>query len=358
MKKRLEEVAIVECSSYRQKEVDRAVKQAISLLNFEFNKGSRVLIKPNVVGCFPENQIAITTNPALVEAVCKILQKNKCRIFIGDSPFTNPECAFKSSGLDVVAKKYGRRLIFEQEKMIKIHDKKAKVLKNFEIAKIVKDVDLIINMPKLKTHTLTKYTGAIKNLYGVIPGGLKQRLHNEARGSKKFSKMLVDIYQNIKPELTIMDAVIGMDKEGPTAGRQRKVNLIIASRNGIALDIAASKMIGFNPKKIYAIREAVKRNLNSGYKFSLAGKEKLPDIDFRQPTSSQTYKTRRLLRRLFREREIVVDRVRCARCGLCAKHCPGNAIKLSPYPEINRKKCIRCFCCIEICPQHALSLEH
>lgn len=356
MKKRLEDVAIVECSSYKQNEVDKAIKQAISLLNFEFNKGSRVLIKPNVVGCFPRNQIAITTNPSLVASVCKILKRKKCKIFIGDSPFTNPECAFKSSGLDKVAKKYGKMVIFEQEKMIKVHDEKAKILKNFEVAKMLKNVDLVINMPKLKTHSLTKYTGAIKNLYGVIPGGLKQRLHNEARGDKKFSKMLVDIYQNIKPELTIMDAVIGMDREGPSAGSPRKANFILASRNGVSLDIAATRMIGFKPKKINAVREAVKRKL-ADYKFNIVGREKLPEIEFRKPTASQVEKTRKMIKGLFAERPIIVDRVRCARCGLCAKHCPGKAITLNPYPEFNRKKCIRCFCCIEICPQHALSLK-
>ena len=354
---KLEEVAIVKCSSYSQKEADEAVKKALDLLNFEFKKGSKVLIKPNVVGCFPRNQIAITTNPNLVEAVCKILKKNKCKIFVGDSPFTNADCAFKSSGLDVVAKKYGKMMIFEREKLIKIHDEKAKVLKKFEIAKIIKDADLVISMPKLKTHSLTKYTGAIKNLYGTIPGGLKQRLHNHAQGDKKFSKMLVDIYQNIKPGLTIMDAVIGMDREGPTAGNPRKAGFILASRNGVSLDIAAAKMIGFKPRKILMIKEAVKRKL-ADYKLHIVGMENLPEIEFRQPTSSQTEKTKKMIKGLFVERPIVVDRVRCARCGLCAKHCPGKAITIDPYPTFDRKKCIRCFCCIEICPNHALSLKH
>ena len=354
MKKEAESVAVVNCQSYEQKEVDKAIKKALSLLNFEFNKRSRILIKPNVVGCFPRNQTAITTNPSLVKSVCKILKRKKCQIFIGDSPFTNPECAFKSSGIDKL-EKYGKILIFEQEKMIRIHNEKAKVLKDFEIAKIVKDADLIINMPKLKTHTLTRYTGAIKNLYGVIPGGLKQRLHNHAQGEKKFSRMLVDIYQNIKPELTIMDAVIGMDKEGPSAGNPRKVGLILASRNGVSLDIAATRMIGFNPRKIYMIKEAVKRKL-ADYNVEIMG-ENPGKIEFRKPTSSQIGKTRKMLKRLFKEREITVDRVRCERCGLCMRHCPGRAISMPFYPEVDKKKCIRCFCCIEICPNHALSLK-
>jgi uncharacterized protein (DUF362 family) len=354
--KEKEKVAIVRCKSYKQKEVDSAIAQALKLIDFKFEKGKTVLIKPNVVGCFPKNQIAITTNPSLIEAVCKILKKEGCKIFIGDSPFTNPETAFIKSGISKVAKKYGKMLIFEQEKMIKIIDRKAKFLREFEIPKIIKDADLVINMPKLKTHTLTKYTGAIKNLYGTIPGGLKQRLHNEARGEKKFSKLLVDIYQNIKPELTIMDAVIGMDREGPTAGKQRKVEFIIASKNGAALDIIATKMIELKPKKVYAIREAVKRKLAS-YNIEVVGVKKIPKINFRKPSPQQMSKSRALIRRLFVERPIIVDEAKCARCGMCAKHCPGRAITLEPYPRFNRKKCIRCFCCIEICPKHALSLK-
>lgn len=351
----VEKVAIVKCSSYKQEEVDRAVKNALDLINFEFKKGIRVLIKPNLVGCFPRNQIAITTNPSVIQAVCKILKKNKCRIFIGDSPFTNYKCSFRESGVNKL-NKYGKILVFEQEKLIEINDSGAKILKRFEIPRIIREVDLVINMPKLKTHTLTKYTGAIKNLYGCIPGGLKQRLHNEARGEEKFSKLLVDIYQNIKPELTIMDAVVGMDREGPSAGQPRKVNLILASKNGVALDIAAAKIIGLKPRKIYMIREAVRRKL-ADYKFEFVGMDKLPKLDFIIPSSSQMSRTRKLLTRLFREKPIVVDRIRCARCGICMKHCPGKSIMLNPYPEIDRKKCIRCFCCIEICPQHALSLK-
>jgi ferredoxin len=100
----------------------------------------------------------------------------------------------------------------------------------------------------------------------------------------------------------------------------------------------------------------VKRKLAS-YRFNIAGMEKLPEIEFRKPTSPQITKTRALLKKLFVEKKIVVNKVRCARCEICMKHCPGKAISMPFYPEIDRKKCIRCFCCIEICPQHALSLK-
>jgi len=352
-----ESVAIVKCSSYEQAKVDKAVEKCLKLLDFKFKKGMKVLIKPNIVGTFPKKQIAATTNPAIIEAVCKILKKNNCKIFIGDSPFTEPEASFKSSGIGKVAKKYGKLLIFEQEKLITIKDKKAKILKNFQIAKIIKDADLVIDMPKLKTHVLTKFTGAIKNLYGCIPGGLKQRTHLKAKGEKKFSKVLVDIYQNINPGLTIMDGIIGMEGEGPTSGNPKKANIILASKNAVALDIASTKIIRLNPKKVFTIKEAVKRKLYPNFKFNILGLKQLPVIKFKQAPQTKRQGVQGMLNRLFKEKPIICNTKKCIKCGKCAAHCPAKAITLKPYPVIDRKKCIRCFCCIEICPQDALSLQ-
>ena len=353
--KSIEKVAVVKCNSYKQLEVDNAIENSLELIDFKFKKGMKVLIKPNVVGIFPKKQIACTTNPAIIEAVCKILKKNKCKIFVGDSPFTNPENSFKASGIEKIARKYGKLMIFEQEKLIKIKDKKAKILKEFEIAKIIKEVDLIIDMPKLKTHVLTKYTGAIKNLYGCIPGGLKQKTHLQGKGDENFSKILVDIYQNIKPKLTIMDAVIGMDGEGPTSGNPQKAGLILASKNAIALDISATKIIGLPPHEVNTIKESIKRKLYANYDFQLVGLKQLPKFKFEIPHAAR--KTQKMLNKLGEYKPIVVDEEKCIKCRTCEKHCPTKSINLNPYPMINKKTCIRCFCCIEICPQDALSLE-
>lgn len=353
----LEEVSAVRCKTYNQKQVDTAVKKSLDLIGFKFKKGMTVLIKPNVVGSFPEKQIACTTHPSVVEAVCKILKKNKCNIMVGDSPFTNPESSFSASGIDKVAKKYGNLVIFEQSKLFDVNDKKAKVLKKFKMSSVIKDADLIINIPKLKTHTLTKYTGAIKNLYGCIPGGMKQKLHLKAMGDHKFSDILIDIYQNVKPELNIMDGVIGMEGEGPTSGDPVKSGLILASRNSVALDIACSKLIGYDPKSVCTLEHAVKRKLYSGYEFKLVGMSKLPKLNFRKPTSVETKGAKKMVKQMFRYRPIVCDETKCIKCGLCASRCPAHAITLNPYPVVDKKKCIRCFCCMEICPKHALSLK-
>lgn len=350
-------VSVVKCNSYKQNKVDKVVKKCLDLIDFKFKKGMSVLIKPNILGSYkPNRQKAITTNPALVEAVCKILKKNKCKIYIGESSFMNTDVAYQSSGIDKVAKKYcvnKKPIIFEQEKLRYIKDSSAKILKKFPIAKIVKQVDLIIDMPKMKTHSLTQVTLGIKNLYGLIPGGLKQRIHKKAKGDK-FSEILVDIYQNIVPGLTILDGVLGMDGHGPASGQLQKGNVIMASENTVALDIAASKYMDFIPREIPAIEFAVKRALYSGYDFELVGMPELPVVHFRKPTKGKTVS--RLRRRLGKEKPIVCDKKICIKCGTCAKKCPTKAIKLDPYPEIDKRKCIRCFCCMEVCPVHALSL--
>lgn len=354
MKKSVEKVAIVKCKTYKQKEVDKAIAKALELAEIKFPKGKKVLIKPNIVGSFKKTQEATTTHPSIVEAVCKILKKNNCRIYIGESSFTDTDCAFRDSGIERVAKKYGKLIVFEQDKLVKVKDRKAKVLKNFYLSKTLKHADLIVNLPKLKTHQLTKYTGGIKNLYGTIPGGMKQKLHGRAPNEKKFSKMLVDIYQNIKPEVNIMDGVIGMEGKGPTSGNRKKSGYILASKNTISLDVVSSKLMGYKPKNILMIKEAIKRKLGS-FKFELTGIDKLPNLHFKKPIVSEKIPKR--IMSMFKQKPIVVDEKKCIKCGLCAKKCPMHAITLKPYPVIDKKKCIRCFCCMEICPQHALSLK-
>jgi len=351
MKKRgIEKVSIVKCKSYNQFEVDKAIAKILQLAEIELPKRKKVLIKPNIVVCNAKNPKAVLTNPSVVEAVCKLLKKNNCKIYIGESSFMDTDIAFKKSGIEKVAKKYGKMIIFEQDKLVKIRDSKAKVLREFRLAKTIKDVDLIINIPKLKTHQLTKFTGAIKNLYGCIAGGMKQKLHKKAGNEVGFSKVLIDIYQNIKPEINIMDGVIGMEGRGPTSGKSKKAGYILASKSAVALDIISSKLIGYNPKKILFLREAVRRKFGS-FNFNLIGLKKLPNLHFEKPVMLKAYLKR------FKQRPIIVDKDKCIKCGLCARKCPAKAIKLNPYPEIDKKKCIRCFCCMEICPQDALSLK-
>ena len=343
MKKEM--VAIVKCKSYRQEEVNKAVKKVLNLLNFNLNKYRKILIKPNVVGIFNENQEAIITHPSIVKALLKETGK---KAVVAESSFTDTENTLRKTGYWNF-----KPIVLEEKKLIKIRDQEAKVLKHFYLPEIVKKADLIINVPKLKTHTLTKMTGAIKNLYGCIPGGLKQLYHKKAKGDGKFSELLVDVYQNIKPELNIMDAVVGMEGEGPTSGNPRKINLLLASKNAVALDVVASRIMGYKPEEILMIKEALKRF--GKIDVELKG-EKLRNLHFKKPLSYKKKIAKKMLEELVEEK-IVCDIKKCIKCKRCMKHCPVKAISMKPYPKINVKKCMRCFCCIEICPTNAMHLE-
>lgn len=345
----MEKVVIVKCKSYNQKEVDRAVKRILDLLDFPVNeyKGKKILIKPNVLGVYKKNMDAAITNINVVKSLIKEFKNAK----IGESSITDTEINLRKTGYWQLSP-----IVFEEKKLIKINDKKAKILKNFYLPKPVKEADLVINVPKMKTHTLTKMTGAIKNLYGCIPGGVKQMLHKKAIGEKKFSSLLVDIYQNIKPGLNIMDGIIAMEGDGPSAGNPKKVGLILASRNAVALDIAASKLMGYNPIDILAIEDAVKRGLAS-YKIQIIGDlKKIPNFRFEKPSRFRNKTVKAIFSGMTKDK-IICDKEKCVKCGICMKHCPAKAITLKPFPEIDSKKCIRCFCCIEVCPNHALHLR-
>lgn len=338
-------VAAVKCKTYKQKEVDNAIKKVLKILKFDSSKYKNVLIKPNVIGLFKKNQEAIITHPSIVKAI----KKNFKRSIIGESSFVATEIALRKTGYWNI----GDVIVFEEKKLVKIKDKKAKVLKAFYIPKLIKKVDLIVNVPKLKTHTLTKMTGAIKNLYGCIPGGLKQIYHKKAQGDERFSSLLVDIFQNIKPGLNIMDAVVGMEGEGPTSGKPRKTNLILASRSAVALDIVSAKLIGYKPEEILAIKDAEKRF--GKIDVEIIG-EKIINMKFKKPLPYKKKKAKQRLKHLVEE-EIMCDNKKCIKCKRCFNHCPVKAISMKPYPIINKKKCIRCFCCIEICPVNAMMLK-
>ena len=347
MKKNTEKVAIVKCRDYKKSEVDKAIKKLLELLDFDKTKYKDVLIKPNVVGYYKENLDAIITHPSIVKSLLKQFRGAA----VGESSFTDTENNLRKVGYWKL-----KPIVLEEKKLIKIRDEKAKILKHFYLPKIIKEADLIINVPKLKTHTLVKITGAIKNLYGCIPGGVKQLYHRKAKGEEKFSNLLVDIYQNIKPKLNIMDAIIAMEGEGPSSGKPRKVGLLLASRNAISLDIVAAKLMGYNPKNIFVIREAIKRGLGS-YNIEIIGDLKeIPNLKFQKPSRFKRAIAKAALLDITKE-EIIVNENKCIKCGLCARKCPMKAISLKPFPEIDKKKCIRCFCCIEICPHHALHLK-
>ncbi|HOS69922.1 MAG TPA: DUF362 domain-containing protein [Bacillota bacterium] len=368
-------VSIVKCDDYEFNNVKRAVYEAldgIENIKLKIIKGSRVLIKTNLLmRKNPED--AVTTHPAVVEAVVRYLQDIDCKVIIGDSPggpFTewNLKSVYKAAGMFGVAERTGCELNFDTS-VLEISNSGAKRLKSMQIIRIAKEVDFVVSAAKLKTHGMMTYTGAVKNLFGVIPGLVKQDYHMRLNNADNFADHLVDICETVKPVFSIIDGIDGMEGDGPSAGEKRHAGLILASENPYALDTAASSIIGIEPVTVPTIRAASSRNLFSG---------DLKDIDikgvrldeiriepFKLPKSHNANLIggrvpkafERMVLNTLRPKPVFNHEI-CISCGDCKRSCPPGIIDMSsgkPVPDLS--KCIRCFCCHELCPKKAVDIK-
>lgn len=365
------QVSIIKCPNYAAQEVEAAVKQCFEL--FAIKPGQKVLIKPNVlIGLNPG--AAATTHPALVSAVVKHVISCQALPFVGDSPgnaFGNIKEAFEKTGIKQAAESAGARMIyFHENGIIELNSpSKNRFQKTLRISKPVLEMDVIINLPKIKTHNLTLYTGAIKNMFGVVPGFYKAQFHANALKPQDFAKAMVDIIEITKPGFTIMDAIIGMEGIGPSAGDPRKLGAIIASTDIVALDAIASYLIGFEPEQIDTTLEAFRRNLGemdiNKIKIIGATLKEMRQADWKHPASIYWLTKwmpeiiNSLAAPLIRQLRIdpVIDQKKCKTCLICLNNCPVKAITKNKQVKIDLSKCINCFCCHELCPYKAIDLK-
>lgn len=368
-------VTIKSCNEYKKKKVASAVKKVLKPLggiNSFVLKGQRVLIKPNLLSATKPNH-AITTHPLVIESVIDLVKKVGGKPIIADSPggstpYTKRmlKRVYKKTGLQEIAERTGAELNFNVESF-KVSNPKGSLLKRFNLIKPAKESDVIINIPKLKTHVFTTFSGSIKNLFGLIPGAEKPAFHAKLKNLNNFSKMLLDINDYVKPSLNLIDGIIGLQGDGPGKhGEPKRLGALIAGKNSIAVDIVACKMIGINPKKVPYLK-----NL----KISFDDIEIIGDLikeDFKKPSNpidSRGYveiKSKFLqkfihwfLKSAFTKYPQPKKEV-CKMCGACVRTCPVNAIKLDKekgVAVVDKKKCIRCFCCHEQCPHAAIDLK-
>lgn len=357
------DVAILRCESY-DSPVYKTVSKALDLIHAEdfCKRGMKVLIKPNIVS--PSNPSkAATTHPAIIDAICKYVSRFDAKIFIGDSSGLRARHgtarAFKESGVAKVAKKWSAQLIdFDKETRAVIRNgNNATVLKNIAVPKTFAEMDLIINACKLKTHMFMGYSGAVKNMFGILPGRAKVNAHVMGGNVERFSNILIDVYLAVKPKISIMDAIIGMEGNGPVGGRRKKTGLVLVSKDAISLDIVASKIIGFKPHELELLKTIKKRNL-------APNKIKIIGCTDGKTTYKKANAYRGWYSRIFQfmiERQqahFVVDKGACEKCGGCIAICPQKAIKANGgYPEFNPKKCIMCHSCYKACPLKAIVLR-
>lgn len=320
----------------------------------------KVLVKPNLLGAFPPER-GVTTDPRLISEIVKKLKRCKAKeIIVGDNSGSihfNPLKIAKETGILDAS---GGCFTNIAKEIIEV-EVKSRFFNKLFISKIVTEADYIINVPKFKTHSLTTITGAVKNMFGIIPGGRKAQLHTLTRSINEFAELLVDIYQIRIPDINIMDAIIGMEGIGPTNGKPRIINKIIVSDNGISLDSVMAAMMGLKPESIELLQVAQRRNLGEIdlSKINIDGKLEVLS-GFKTPNNNLLQKIRKAaVPYIFNFAKVkpIIDHSKCKQCHRCIKVCPTSAMTLkNKFPEADRKKCISCFCCEEHCPYGAIIL--
>lgn len=237
--------------------------------------------------------------------------------------------------------------------------------KHFTLAKGVVDADVVITLPKLKTHGLTLFTGGVKINFGCLPGLHKAQMHLRAQGTEYFSQMLVDLLLAVRPALTLMDGVVGMDGDGPRNGHPKPIGAILASTDAVALDAVACQMVGIKPLMVPTTRLAHEQGMGMGdlAQIKIVGEslEAMRVADFQIPSAPEAFLRatgvlRFLQSRLVARPTLVAER--CKGCWVCVEHCPAGALpKDGRRPVLDYHKCIRCYCCQELCPNDAVALR-
>jgi len=373
-------ISIVRCESYDLTSVETSIRKALSYLGGieAFVKpGDSVLLKPNLLlGSRPET--AIVTHPAIVEVIVKMVKDAGGNPIIADSPGTGiPYTAnalkkvYRAAGYDKISRNNEGLLNFDTTWFF-VSNPKAELVKRLEVISPALTCQKIINLPKFKTHTFTIFSGAVKNMFGIVPGFVKPGYHARLRDVDHFSEMLLDVITLIKPTLNIMDAITGIEGNGPGAlGNVRKIGLIIASTDAIFLDAAAGKIAGFDLETIPFLTAAKKRGLlaYTTEEIKVFGGEleefRIPDFQKPKTYDPKGFGFRPSIQKLITpvvknifSLKPVVAKSKCTGCENCARGCPMKVIKIiNQKAKINHAGCIRCYCCIEGCPFAAIETK-
>lgn len=365
------EVVLVSCATYDEQTVQEAVQKGLTLLGGAgqfVQPGEKILIKPNLlVGDSPEK--CISPHPSVFRAVLQAFQEAGAALTYGDSPgFGSTKAAARSAGLLSVAEELQVPMAdFQNGDQISFPE--GNLIKQFQIARGVSEADGMISLSKLKSHALTRITGSIKNQFGCIPGVLKAEFHSKLPSANQFSKMLVDLNLYLKPRLYIMDGIIAMEGNGPRSGNPRPMQVLLFSRDPVALDAAVCRMIHLDESLVDTLVYGNAYGLGSSREITFLGEAlqrfDTPDFAVNRSAASTTTELGMLTSRFMRNHitpRPVIHEEQCTRCGRCVEVCPAepkalswkNGKKQPPVYDYNR--CIRCYCCQELCPHEAISV--
>jgi uncharacterized protein (DUF362 family)/Pyruvate/2-oxoacid:ferredoxin oxidoreductase delta subunit len=366
-------VALVPCASYDDAGVLAAMKAGLDLIGgiARFVRaGEKIVLKPNVlIGSSPDK--CVCTHPAVFRAAAKVLLEAGVSLTCGDSPgFGGCSVNMTLAGLKRVADELGIGLAdFSRGRVVSY--KTALLNRRFVIANGVLAADGLVSLPKLKTHGLTRMTGAVKNQFGCVPGMLKNQQHARMPDPYHFATMLVDLNTLIRPSLFIMDAVMAMEGNGPRSGRPRHLGVLLLSSDPIALDAVACRLINLDPALVPTSAPGEQAGLGTYHdeNIEIVGGNiddyLCPDFDVvRKPIVSRRGGKFSIFIKNHTSPRPAIDKMLCNCCGTCVKNCPVTPKAVdwvggdeSRPPTHNYDRCIRCFCCQEMCPLGAISVQ-
>lgn len=362
----MEEIAFKYSNDYDTDRLELVLRQSFKEIKLNIEKevsAKKVLIKPNLLGAYyPED--AVTTHPNVIEALIRILKETNCEIWLGDSPNgvqKNLREVWIKTGMERLCEKYNvEKKYFEKEG--------ASVIGDLLISNVVLEADYVINMPKFKTHSLTLLTGAVKNMFGVVPGLKKTDYHRNAKSTEAFAETIVRIAEVKKPNLNILDGIDVMAGNGPSAGFKLNVGLIAVARDMHLLDKAMAGLVKISADDVVTLKAASNLgfvNLNEEYKLVGDKNVNFSLEEFKLPVSyTSSSKIVKLflyiLEKVWNGMKVKpkVKNEKCAKCGMCINICPVSTIKYhNNFPHVDIRKCINCYCCHEVCPEKAIDLR-
>lgn len=402
--KQTSKVAIVRCDGYHQEAVDAAVREALRLstgpdltaalalgpgpgVPVGLDTTAPVLVKPNLLAARPPDD-GIDTHPVVVSAVISLLKEVGARdIVVGDSSGgsgvrpTATDKALKVSGIGRAARDLGAEaLSFDHDEVAGVPSPRGPQFAPLGLARVAVQARAVVSVSKFKTHALTLLTGAVKNLFGTVPGAAKRQYHQRNPALEAFSNVLVDINLALReqraagatrgtprPMLHVVDAVVAMEGNGPSAGSLRKLGFIAAGTDPVAVDAVLAAVVGVRPRRVPTTHLGAERGLGEADfgRIEVVGLP-VPEVAPRRfrlpvaqgflavvpPALTGMALSLTLTRPTFRP-EL------CTRCAICVKNCPADALTLGEkVPLLDDGRCIGCFCCHELCPSQAVELGY
>lgn len=360
--------AVLKCADYDTEKIYECLTEMAGMVGLTQDeiKDKRIVIKPNLLLAYPPEKAA-TTHPAVVQAAARLfVEWGAASVTIAESPGgiyneKSLDRTYRITGMTDAAKNSGavlnRDLSFRE-----FSTPDGKVSKMFSVITPILDSDVIVNICKMKTHSLAMMTGAAKNLFGVIPGIMKFEMHARFKKPEDFFSMVIDLDTALEAShsiINICDGIVGMEGDGPSGGTPKTAGVLLMGRNPFCLDCVAARIMGLDGR-VRMTELAVSRGLcpeKEEEAFTVG--VKLQDIccgSFALPDTALAKKFR--LIPPFLQPKPVIDKKQCQGCGMCVKNCPQHTISIkNGKARISHDKCIRCYCCQELCTFKAVKIK-